>query len=64
MSGKVLTPQQALDAQGPAAYARVMLGGGEPFRRLFEFVGKMQAGTFLEICAALVKACKENEASQ
>ena len=59
-----LTPQQALAEQGPRAYARVMLGGGEPFRRLFEFIGKMPAGTFRAICAALVRACKENEERQ
>ena len=64
MSGQTLTPQQALAEQGPAAYARVMLNGGEPFRRLFEFMSKMPAGTFRAICAALVRACKENEERQ
>lgn len=64
MSGQVLTPEQAIAEQGPAAFARVMQGGGEPFRRLFEFMGRMPAGTFLAICAALVRACKENEVSQ
>ena len=64
MSGQTLTPQQALAEQGPRAYARVMLGGGEPFRRLFKFISAMPAGTFLDIVAALVKACKENEAGQ
>lgn len=64
MSGQALTPQQAIAEQGPRAYARVMRNGGEPFRRLFEFMGAMPADTFRMICAALVRACKENEATQ
>ena len=48
-----LTPQQALAEQGPSAYARVMLNGGEPFRRVLCYLCGLPSGTLAKLCEVL-----------